>query len=366
MHRESESERQEAILQSSERSIRFSVCWFALPMAQPSQPDKRIIQHISDVWCIHPSEIVMIGDSKEDVEVGNAGGAMSCLVLGGGNEVSQTQMKEGRPSLTVSGLAELADIVEQGLANPQPANANPAPLRRGPTKPLEMDFIDALFAARYLRAAFCTFPRLTAAFGCEDVSTYSGDKVVHFACGDGYLTKLFGSLGIALMGTDDGISSTLLPLASARGLPIATLSSLSDSSFDAAIGFVEELLVVPAWARSIESLREAIARMARPVRNGGTVSIELPVRGNATHVVEHDCSMVDGVADVSRAGEEAGLRVLEATTMERDSEFGDVASLRAELELEARRVGAEGARVVGDGDGTVHLRRARVVFAKGW
>lgn len=33
-------------------------------------------------WGINPSEMLMVGDSFEDVECGNASGAASCLVSG--------------------------------------------------------------------------------------------------------------------------------------------------------------------------------------------------------------------------------------------------------------------------------------------
>lgn len=40
-------------------------------------------------WGIHPGKLLMVGDSHEDVECGNAAGTATCLIAGGGNEVGE-------------------------------------------------------------------------------------------------------------------------------------------------------------------------------------------------------------------------------------------------------------------------------------
>jgi HAD superfamily hydrolase (TIGR01509 family) len=50
------------------------------------KPDKRLLLHVAQQWGVPPSSLLMVGDSFEDVEVGNAAGTATCLVAGGGNE----------------------------------------------------------------------------------------------------------------------------------------------------------------------------------------------------------------------------------------------------------------------------------------
>lgn len=50
------------------------------------KPDRRLLLHVAAEWGIKPSEMLMVGDSKEDVEVGAMVGASTCLIAGGGNE----------------------------------------------------------------------------------------------------------------------------------------------------------------------------------------------------------------------------------------------------------------------------------------
>jgi hypothetical protein len=44
---------------------------------------RRLLLHVAKVWGVEPSQLLMVGDSLEDVEVGNAAGSASCLVAGG-------------------------------------------------------------------------------------------------------------------------------------------------------------------------------------------------------------------------------------------------------------------------------------------
>lgn len=52
------------------------------------KPDKRCLLHFASEWHIPPYRLLMVGDSTEDVECGNAAGTATCLIAGGGNEVT--------------------------------------------------------------------------------------------------------------------------------------------------------------------------------------------------------------------------------------------------------------------------------------
>jgi hypothetical protein len=59
--------------------------------------------------------MLMVGDSLEDVECGNAAGTASCLIAGGGNEVGAASAAApppgAVPTLTVNSLHELNEIL---------------------------------------------------------------------------------------------------------------------------------------------------------------------------------------------------------------------------------------------------------------
>eukprot|EP00882_Tetradesmus_deserticola_P026609 GHRQ01029368.1.p2 GENE.GHRQ01029368.1~~GHRQ01029368.1.p2 ORF type:complete len:199 (+),score=73.62 GHRQ01029368.1:137-733(+) len=56
------------------------------------KPDKRLLLDVAQAWQLHPGRLLMVGDSFEDVEVGNAAGTATCLVTGGGNEAPGSNM----------------------------------------------------------------------------------------------------------------------------------------------------------------------------------------------------------------------------------------------------------------------------------
>ncbi|KAJ9518124.1 hypothetical protein QJQ45_010042 [Haematococcus lacustris] len=60
------------------------------------KPDPRLLLHVAQVWGVEPSELLMVGDSWEDVEVGNAAGTASCLVAGKPAQ-GQTSSSHGDP-----------------------------------------------------------------------------------------------------------------------------------------------------------------------------------------------------------------------------------------------------------------------------
>jgi len=335
------------------------------------KPDKRIMQHIADEWGMHPSELMMVGDSKEDVEVGNAGGSMTCLVLGGGNEVqssTRNTIKEGNPTLSVSGLEELADAIEAGLQSPpQPASLTSV------LKPLEMDFIDQLFIRGHLQAGYCTFPRLTKAFGCDDVSTYLGDTVLHHECSDGFLTKLFGSLGITVTGSDSDPAN--LDLVRARGLHCLAPPDIKHASFNASIAYADDWLYGAAWSRNATAVASALKAMASAVKPGGTVAVELAMDGNAAEMwdalppgflseANAEPMRLKDVIDVAPKE----LRVLSSEVVIRELTFSSAGEVARDVVGQVERNGgsAAGVEEVVEGSGItrIGLRRGRVVFRR--
>ena len=54
-------------------------------------------------WGIHPGKLLMVGDSHEDVECGNAAGTATCLIAGGGNEVGESCLSTAGMACTTHG-----------------------------------------------------------------------------------------------------------------------------------------------------------------------------------------------------------------------------------------------------------------------
>ena len=80
------------------------------------KPDRRLLLHVADALGVAPGEMLMVGDSKEDVEVGAMVGASTCLIAGGGNEPFAT----GRAAAAAAARAR-AERVMQGGRAPAPA-----------------------------------------------------------------------------------------------------------------------------------------------------------------------------------------------------------------------------------------------------
>ena len=93
------------------------------------KPDKRLLLSLAADLGARPGHVLMVGDSLEDVECGNAAGTASCLIAGGGNEVGASASAGpppgAVPTLTVHSLAELNDI----LLRTKPAATPPRPRR---------------------------------------------------------------------------------------------------------------------------------------------------------------------------------------------------------------------------------------------
>jgi hypothetical protein len=124
-----------------------------------------------------------VGDSFEDVEVGNAVGAATCLIAGGGNEKpgSATGPPPGAvPTLSVSGLTELRQLLEATLGIDGNAPPEGSPLALGwqaapgvapatasaPGAPAAgLGFVEQLLRWGALCAASSSFPIMVSLWG---------------------------------------------------------------------------------------------------------------------------------------------------------------------------------------------------------
>ncbi|KAL4425887.1 hypothetical protein ABPG75_009903 [Micractinium tetrahymenae] len=208
------------------------------------KPDKRSLLHFAEVWGLKPWELLMVGDSTEDIETANAAGTASCLIAGGGNETSAAAAaapppRGAVPTFTVDSLAHLQQRLEErdtalgwgaygsatlSLSSDSEEGGDDASsiasLAGAP--PEGLDFLDALFALGAVQAARCSFPRIDVARFGVPPDTYPGDRVLHLACGNGALTKLLFSSGLQVIGVDEDVAE-----AKRRGLPAVQLSPLA-------------------------------------------------------------------------------------------------------------------------------------------
>ncbi|KAG1677921.1 hypothetical protein FOA52_001339 [Chlamydomonas sp. UWO 241] len=191
------------------------------------KPDKRLLLHVAQTWGVDPARVLMVGDSFEDVEVGNAAGTATCLVAGGGNEKpgAVVMVPAGAvPTMKVTGLPQLTQMLTErnGLRYGWPAReaAGEVVGEDGSPSP-GLDFVDWCIEQRALRAGSVSFPRMGAHDppGCNvhgpgmATSKERGSRVLHVACGAGGLTKMLVASGMEVMGTD----ADVVPL-HARGL----------------------------------------------------------------------------------------------------------------------------------------------------
>ncbi|KXZ45261.1 hypothetical protein GPECTOR_56g357 [Gonium pectorale] len=186
------------------------------------KPDRRLLAHVAKEWGLPPSELLMVGDSFEDVECGNAAGTATCLVAGGGNEKPGVVVQPppgAVATFSVSGLSELAErlatAAERGPQAVGVALGWPARLAAGEAVGAEgapapgLDYLDWLAACGSLRCAPVSFPRMGAAAGglASCSPGQEGDSVLHVFCGAGALTKLLASQGLQVWGVDADVDA---------------------------------------------------------------------------------------------------------------------------------------------------------------
>lgn len=192
------------------------------------KPDKRCLTHFSTVWGIPPSHLLMVGDSTEDVECGNAAGTASCLISGGGNEITggeKTRPPVGTvPTFSVDSLYELQERLENrdtplgwGEVSEEERYAYAKSLSEDSSEDDEdfqvaldagapctgQGFFNYLFESGAIEPPSCSFPRLRSTILKRDVEhVHPGDRVLHLGCGDGGLTKMLFSAGLNVCGAD--------------------------------------------------------------------------------------------------------------------------------------------------------------------
>ena len=276
------------------------------------KPDYRLLRDLAQRWGLPEAQLLMVGDSGEDVECGNAAGTATCLLAGGGNETiagGTAPLPGGVPSFVVSGLPELEDRLARGAGACPPGHGRPPPPqpwdpsignaagRRGgggPRAPggkvadessvqaavalaalastdgkledsLEQGapppgvcFLDDLRGRGFLTTADASFPAMgRAAGGMAASPSTKGDRVLHVGCGAGALTKILASQGLATVGADVDPSAAI-----ARGLqavacvgPILSEGSLASATTpDAPFGGGSyDVVLVHAVSREIDA-----------------------------------------------------------------------------------------------------------------
>ena len=157
----------------------------------------------------------MVGDSFEDVEVGNAAGYSSCLISGGGNEkpgaVVQTPAG-AQATFKVDGLLELKRMLETGSGLQygffeRRAEAEGKFLGEAGRPAPGLDFLDWCESQGSILKGGASFPRMGQYAGGLATSDDRGSKVLHLACGAGGLTKMMCSQGIQALGADVDIDA---------------------------------------------------------------------------------------------------------------------------------------------------------------
>ena len=200
------------------------------------KPDRRLLLHVAETWKVEPSELLMVGDSREDVEIGNICGAASCLIAGGGNEPFAMGSDGFVPTISVTSLHELA-------ARLRPAtDADAALLAPPPLLPPGISFLEFLLDQRVVNGASCSYPSMGYAVGgglvgCADVD----ERVLHIDCGDGFLTKCLHSHGIRAVGVD--MDAAALDVAHRRGLEVRRLESLASPGSLGPAGTLDAVLL---------------------------------------------------------------------------------------------------------------------------
>lgn len=181
------------------------------------KPDYRLMDEIARAWGVETPDLLMVGDSLEDVEVGNAAGAASCLIAGGGNETSTAAAQPPPGSIAsfkVRGLLELRDRIARGDVTPGLGRQADLSLPRDSdapgSPPPGRDLLDAVYRQNFVRTAAASYPRMGGAAGGLQASPYPGDHILHLSCSPvTNLTKLLASQGLQVIGVDTDPSTAI-------------------------------------------------------------------------------------------------------------------------------------------------------------
>jgi HAD superfamily hydrolase (TIGR01549 family) len=299
------------------------------------KPDKRCLIYFSEAWQIPPHKLLMVGDSTEDVECGNAAGTATSLIAGGGNELVEGEIPlpppGAVPTFSVESLHELLERLqardtalgwgaystgtisiddedsllssssassssfsssseEQDIESDASSTTASASLSSmdfdaaAPgAPPPGLEFLDWLFASGAVEAASCSFPRIDGSRFGVPPDQHPGSKVLHLQCGNGALTKLLFSAGLLVVGADPEPAA-----ATKRGLYTAKVENLTQNGvLDDALAKVGVLDAAVLLGESgtdagkglegqILSI-EALTELARVLRPAGSLCLELEV-----------------------------------------------------------------------------------------
>ncbi|KAM3082820.1 hypothetical protein ACMFMF_002473 [Clarireedia jacksonii] len=78
----------------------------------PAKPDPAGILHIAEQWGVDPREVIMVGDSMDDMRAGYMAGAATVLL---GNNVNGELWEHEYTDLVITRLDELVGILEEGF-----------------------------------------------------------------------------------------------------------------------------------------------------------------------------------------------------------------------------------------------------------
>ena len=333
------------------------------------KPDYRLLLDLADEWNIPAERLLMVGDSTEDVECGNGAGTATCLIEGGGNELSVAHAPPpgAVPTFTVASLSDLQARIQAGRVAPgrgrprapQPWTPGGGADRYGASAgssdfvieeeeenddvilpllsvgetidgdllssdlagapPPGVDFLQDMYTRHYLKTAESSFPRMGAAVpNGMATSTIPGDRVLHVGCGNGALTKLLASQGLECVGVD---VATYASKTSTRGLLTAALPAKGALLADQSLGAAEKLGVNGGG-----KFDAVVIYDDRAVTRATSSSTGSSTRASTVATLVEEMASSDGLEEIFRVLKAGGRLCLEAR-VHKDTKFALMAAL---------------------------------------
>ncbi|OZJ06337.1 hypothetical protein BZG36_00652 [Bifiguratus adelaidae] len=80
---------------------------------KPTKPSPAPLLHIAKQWNMHPQEILMVGDGKDDMKCGREAGSVTCFMENKGQESAALECeKNGWVDLKIQRISQIKDILE--------------------------------------------------------------------------------------------------------------------------------------------------------------------------------------------------------------------------------------------------------------